>query len=409
MSEEIILQQDENELLEYQVYAQNILPQRLFTYLLEQGQHHEFDGEIVSLNDSFATLEENLKQLYETGEYEQLIKLTTLYSYPLLLRSKWAEVRYYVEQALHLSTQLSEIEVNSLYHLWNVLGMTAKNQGDYFAAKNAFTQILILSQRNNNQIQEADVLFHLAALETDRSNYTEAQKMYRKSLELKRALVPETDWVFTMIGLSYVEAHQGHNAEALALIDEALQLANKHSHRRLQSHAYYARGFVTLQLKNYSAARAAFLKAQELKADLSDEVMSNRIIQNLGRISYQTQQYNEAEELLRVAIENFQRLHFPRGEISARGDLALVLKKKKQYTQARKLLESCYQDCLKLDNNRGLLKINLELLKLDVRQFKLTQLPARFVFFYKIARQEGFTPKYLFERLYHIITRQQNT
>jgi tetratricopeptide (TPR) repeat protein len=194
--------------------------------------------------------------------------------------------------------------------LHNTLGMSFDQLGLYEQAEHELRAAVALHREHGPEDDLAVVLNNLGNLLGARGSFSEAERLLRESLEIRRRLLGEEHWLVAQSwnNLGALLIRRGASAEAIPLLRQTAEILRG-------SHGEEERALLAVNLNNLAKAlkeRGEFSEADALYREALEAVTAlrgashpeaARILSNLGECMSRRGRPEEAEELVRQATE----------------------------------------------------------------------------------------------------------
>lgn len=148
----------------------------------------------------------------------------------------------------------------------NNLGVHYHQYSDYNGASATFQEGLNVVARVPNQRAESYLLWSMGDLQRDRSAYSEARRLYYKSLELSTNSEPFLS-TSLLVSISILERWQGNSREAITRAKEAAALAHKHNLGMLKAQAQAALWAARIPTEPAQAQKPLEMIAGEMRSN----------------------------------------------------------------------------------------------------------------------------------------------
>jgi serine/threonine protein kinase/tetratricopeptide (TPR) repeat protein len=185
--------------------------------------------------------------------------------------------------------------------------------GNYSASDSLNQQILAMDRKlyGERHPHVANDLINLGAIQYEWSHYTEAERYYRKALDIIEAFYgkdhPETASAYTMLARALVPQKRFEEAESM--LGEALRIDERvHGkvHPRVAS-TLNELGKIAQQQGHLSEAAEDFQRMTDIYREVygGKHYLIGIALSNLGSVYMDLKQYERAEQLFRQALQSF--------------------------------------------------------------------------------------------------------
>ena len=182
-------------------------------------------------------------------------------------------------------------------------------QGQYTDAIPLAQEVLRRYRQGEGDLKVATALNNLAGLYESQGRYSEAEPLYKQSLEIIRTSLPadDPDLATSINNLAGLYHAQGRYSEAEPLFIQAIEIDRKSlpaDHSQLATHLNNLASLYRVQGR-YSEAEPLFMQALEIKRKSlpADHPSLATSINNLAGLYESQGRYSEAEPLYKQAIE----------------------------------------------------------------------------------------------------------
>jgi len=247
----------------------------------------------------------------------------------------------------------------------HVIGSTLKSEGDFANSKTAFMKALSLDRESGDLVNAANELNSLAGIASLQGDQITAKKMFEQSLASYRAVGDEDYESFAlgnladtaailgdlpgarkdyeetltitdrthdtaaqlpaMLGLSDVLRWQGNLWEAKKMLEEARPEMEKSGGKELLAIAQSRLGEIALAQDDMAKARKDLEDSMKSLAEIGSKRYASESRMMLAQVAMEEGRANEAVELARQCVKDFQEQKITDDEASAHATLALAL------------------------------------------------------------------------------------
>jgi tetratricopeptide (TPR) repeat protein len=295
----------------------------------QQLQSHFLDAAPSDNSETVETLNQQILQLYQQGQYAAAIPLGE--RAVKLARERWGK------QHPNLATSL-----NNLAELYS-------SQGRYTEAEPLYQEALKIDRiaLPENDPQLATHRNNLAELYSSQGRYTEAEPLYQEALKIDRIALPENhpDLARDLNNLAELYRSQGRYTEAEPLFQEALtivRIALPENHPNLATSVNNLAGLYQSQGR-YTEAEPLYKEALNILRIALPENHPNlaNSVNNIAVWYISQERYTEAEPLFQEAL-NIDRIALPENHPQLARDLnnlAGLYRSQGRYTEAEPLFQ----------------------------------------------------------------------
>ncbi|MBE9068434.1 CHAT domain-containing protein [Leptolyngbya cf. ectocarpi LEGE 11479] len=210
------------------------------------------------------------------------------------------------QQALTLmqsqDDQLGESRVLGL------LGNAYESLGDFDQAVEFHRRSLAIAKSLNNPMQESAALNNLGATQATEGNYADAIELYQQSLAIAKTLNDDLRIGYALNNLGTAYHAQKQLNQAIEHYNQSLTLAETVGNTGLEIDALSGLGLAYEDRDDYERAIALHARSVELSTKIDDPRRQGRALNNLGHARFGTGQLDQAEAVLRDAIDTLEQL-----------------------------------------------------------------------------------------------------
>ncbi|BBD57070.1 tetratricopeptide TPR_3 (plasmid) [Planktothrix agardhii NIES-204] len=181
----------------------------------------------------------------------------------------------------------SNITQNESDHLEQLLqqGQRQFQQSQYQEALVTYQQALVLSQKLNNQLKQAEILYNLGTVHRFVSEYHQAVKLLNQALDIVKSISGNKKTsllgrISSEIGVNYYNLSQ--YPEALKWYQQGLTISREVRDRQLESLTLDHIGVVKRRQGNYQEALSFHEQALDISQEINDISVQARIFNNIG-------------------------------------------------------------------------------------------------------------------------------
>jgi predicted ATPase len=155
------------------------------------------------------------------------------------------------------------------------LGMAARHQGDYEAARKAYEEALTESRAANDLRQIVISSNGLGIVEKQQGDFTAARECIEEALAISRQLDDKPGIAQALSSLGDLARTVGDNIAARPLIEESLTIARQLGNKQLVSNNLVNLGAVAYHEADFRAARLHYAEALEKAQELGHKVLNS--------------------------------------------------------------------------------------------------------------------------------------
>jgi tetratricopeptide (TPR) repeat protein len=249
------------------------------------GQQQDF----ACANDAFQKAE----TIYTAqGNFEGVTEVYFERGFLLLNIEDTKKARPHLESALQRSKASDNLnlQIRSLQALSSVSAI----DGDTSLAEQRATEALALARSNGIENQFTAGLIGLGNHFLLANNFNEAEKSYRRALDLAQRDKLRLHEAWAQLQLGSLFLSQRKTLEALEYLDQALPFYQRGAYRRWLSSALMLRGRALRNTGDYDAANKAFNDVLQLSEQLGDRSQLATSHEELGSVLMVQERYPEA-------------------------------------------------------------------------------------------------------------------
>lgn len=241
-----------------------------------------------------------------------------------------------------------------LGNLWDSLGGLYYQQARYGLALAAYEKALSLHQQIGNSAGEAATLTNLGGTYAALGRYETALGYFDRAIAIDDPLTK----VGILAAQGGVYQQMGRLPEALAALQQGLELSKAVGDRPLQSRLLDQLGSLYAQLDQVAPATSAYQSALAVAQDSGDLTAIRRSLNGLATLAIQQNDVDEAQSLFQAALANFQQSEDGQGKAIIYSNLGQLYEASQQttlailfYKQAVNQHETIREDLRSLPNN----------------------------------------------------------
>ncbi|MDX2239780.1 MAG: CHAT domain-containing tetratricopeptide repeat protein [Leptolyngbyaceae cyanobacterium bins.302] len=183
------------------------------------------------------------------------------------------------------------------------LGNTFEAVGDYSNATIAFQQSLKIAQQTGDRIGESVALGNLGAIYANQGKDQDAIAALQQSLDLAKANDYLSGQASALLNLGSSYHSLQKVDQAISFYQQGLKLAQTMGDRQREAEALGALGLAYEDQKQFSAAIQHHEKSLAIGRSLKNPELQGRALNNLGHALYNSGKFQQAETVLRQAIQ----------------------------------------------------------------------------------------------------------
>ena len=230
---------------------------------------------------------------------------------------EWREATRFLEQALELDNRAG-LYSRMRSHNQN-LGLIRYRLGQWDLAEENFRQSLKISLETGHVQGESMAVLALGLLARRRRQFERAEEQFRRGLELAQQVGAQRELLLAREFLGELQLDRGNPAQALALLEPALEEAlHIAPHGDLSAELEIRVGMALLDLERLDEAKTHLLRGVALSDSIGDRIEQSIAERALGRLEAASGNLAGMEVRLSAAAQCFEEL----GEVF---ELALTL------------------------------------------------------------------------------------
>jgi tetratricopeptide (TPR) repeat protein len=215
----------------------------------------------------------------------------------------------------------SEPESPLLARLYQSLGFTERDRGNWNSGESVLKRAIQLYQKDNNRAGEARCFGVLGDIERDRGNWDEAERLYRQSLLLREELGDRSGMATSWGLLGGIECNRGNWDEAERLYRQSLLLREELGDRSGMASSWASLGYIERNRGNWDEAERLFRQCLAVEEELGNRSGMATSWGVLGDIERNRGNWDEAERLYRQCLAVEEELGDRSGMASSIGCL----------------------------------------------------------------------------------------
>lgn len=202
-------------------------------------------------------------------------------------------------------------------HALNELGAVRQATGDYPQAIVDLGRALELYRDLGDRLGEANALLDLGVSQQATSDYSAAMAGFRRALELYQELDDRLGRANGLHHLGEVRLATGEHGAAADDQRKALELYRELGDRAGEADALICLAEACLGIARIGDARGYFEQAMTIAAEVASPLVRARATEGIGRCAVRDGETGQGAARLREALEIYQRIGAPRGQIVA--------------------------------------------------------------------------------------------
>lgn len=246
---------------------------------------------------------------------------------------KYAEAGDYARQAREI-TENPDDQHNSLH----LLGLVARYEGDYPAAKNHYENSLRIRRKIGNKKGIADSLNNLGMVAMQQGDYPAAKAYYEDSLVIRRETGDRQGTAIGLNNLGVIAIYQGDYAAARAYFEDVLGLNRKIKDLAGIAGSLNNLGGVTQAQGDSPAARAYYEESSVINRKIGDKQNLAISLHNLGVLADSQADFAAARNLFEECLMIAREIGNPETIIYGTSGLVIVLSEIGEREVAREVL-----------------------------------------------------------------------
>jgi tetratricopeptide (TPR) repeat protein len=241
------------------------------------------------------------------------------------------------------------------------LGVVAKEQQDYAAAREYYQKALAIFVQYNDVYGQGEVYLDLGVVAKEQQDYAAAREYYQKALAIfvQYKDVHRQAQVYQNLGL--VAAEQQYYAAAREYYQKALAIYVQYKDVHRQAQVYQNLGIVAREQQDYAAAREYYQKALAIFVQYEDVHKQGLVYGNLGVAAAEQQDYAAAREYYQKAVAIYVQYKDVYRQAQVYQNLGIVAREQQDYAAAREYYEKTFDIYLKFPEDvnsiRGIINI----------------------------------------------------
>jgi tetratricopeptide (TPR) repeat protein len=270
--------------------------------------------------------------MLRAGETEEAIELSGGICARLHTQGAWDE-----EYSLIHDT-IARLPAGSPRHVaWiHQLGMLAQARGDYAEAERQYRRSLEIRERLGDQAGMAKSYHQLGILAYLSGDYAEAERQYRRSLDIKERLGDQTGTASTYHQLGMLAQDRGDYAEAERQYRRSLDITKRLGDQNGMANNHGELGNLAYLRGDYAEAEHQYQSALEIFERLGGRVGTANVYHQLGMLAQRREDYAEAERQYRRSLDIQERLGDQAGMAKSYHQLGILAYRSGDYAEAER-------------------------------------------------------------------------
>jgi tetratricopeptide (TPR) repeat protein len=270
--------------------------------------------------------------LLQAGDTGQATELSEAICNELHTQGAWDE-----EYALIYDT-LTRLPADSLRHAawYHQLGILAQDRGDYQEAERQYRRSLEINERLGNQADMATGYHQLGMLAQDRGDYEEAERQYRRSLDIKERLGNQAGMAIAYHQLGMLAQLRGDYEEADRQYRRSLDIKERLGHQAGMATSYHQLGMLAELRGDYEEAERQYRRSLDIEERRGNQAGIATSYHQLGMLAQARGNYEEAERQYRRSLDISERLGGQAGIASSYHNLGILAQLRGDYEEAER-------------------------------------------------------------------------
>lgn len=208
------------------------------------------------------------------------------------------------------------------------------------AVDDYLVRALVLYKRSGNRYGQAETTNALGIGYARLGQTAEAEKQYRESVELRRAVGNQRGLATSLRNLGNILSQRGRFDEAAGMLKQAGELHAKLGDQAGLAAVENEQGILAEERGDYPAALAHFRTALQTWQRLGEKSGTAQALNDIGFAQYQLGAYDDAQAYLVQAAAAFDALGDETGKIRTQQNLGLLATARGQWSEARRQLQA---------------------------------------------------------------------
>ncbi len=194
-------------------------------------------------------------------------------------------------------------EAHIFAQVLNGVGIVHRQQGEFDAAKDYYTQSLSLSRGLKNQRNEAEALNSLGVNEMYKRNFLEAIIYHQEALGIRQNIGDRAGEGISLFNLAQANSDLGDYERAHQYFLEAQRIHQATGNRWEEVNILMGLGVLQQELGDWELAERYLNQGIDLANTIGDAVGVAYLLDNLGLVKFYNQTFEEAEKLFSDGLE----------------------------------------------------------------------------------------------------------
>jgi tetratricopeptide (TPR) repeat protein len=296
---------------------------RFFMALAEQAEPHLLSARAVEWLDKLEDEIDNLRAALRwalRAEPETAVKIASATLQFWIFRSYLTEGREWLNAALAQSAAAASSssaagggsQAEMRLNLFHGLGILARIQGDYAAAREIYEQYLAESRAAGNDRRLALSSNGLGTILRLQGERSAARECFEEGLRLSRRSNDPKAVAYSLLCLGIALGLDGEPTRARRLLEESLTILREFGNKEAISNNLNNLGSVAFDEGDYDAARRYFTEGLRISREVGNKVNITDALNGLGALAAERGDFRTAAELAGAAEALSQSIGFSR-------------------------------------------------------------------------------------------------
>ena len=216
------------------------------------------------------------------------------------------------------------------------LGILAQARGDYDEAERQYRRALDIFERLGDQASAATGYHNLGILAQRRGDYDEAERLYGRALDIRERLGDQAGMADSYGQLGRLANDRGDYDEAERQYRRALDIFKRLGDQAKIATVYHQLGFLADDRGDYDEAERQYRRALDIFERLGDQASAATGYHNLGILAHRRGDHDEAERQYRRALDIRERLGDQAGMADSYHNLGILAQRRGDYDEAER-------------------------------------------------------------------------
>jgi len=268
--------------------------------------------------------------LLQSGDSEAAVEATERACKQLHTWGAWDQEASLVHETL------TQMPANSPHRAFWIrqLGLLAQERGDYDQADRQYRRALDVNERLGNRAGVADNYHQLGNVALLRGDYDQAERMYQRSLDIDERLGDNAGLAASYHNLGNVAFVRGDYDQADRLYQRALGINKLLGDEARLATSYGALGNLAKERGRYDEAASHYRRNLDISERLGDQSGMAGTYHQLGILAELHGDYDEAARLYQRSLDIKQRLGDQAGMATAYHQLGILAQLHRDYDEA---------------------------------------------------------------------------